>query len=368
MRFSLAAKQTDVSVKGARKTDGPEREFMFRFDIWSGARCNASAAKAEPMLRIGEFHSELECIIVPRVGDLTGVRFGKLVVVSFVSKTKFGDKIWQCKCDCGQITNVYQGHLRSGHSTSCGCQKPQLNDFTGKRFGSLVVLNRADDYITPGNGKHYVRYDCQCDCGKKVTVHALNLKNGSTKSCGCQSPHAFSDLSGQRFGLLFVKHRVSDYVNPNGRKLVRYLCECECGKEVLELANVLRNGDAQSCGCVLRSRGEEVVRDFLDSYYIQYVLHQTFDGCLSDEGNKLSYDFYLPKLNALIECNGIQHYEPVAFFGGEDSFYKQQRHDMIKAQFARCNGFSYLVLDCRDIAQRDIIIKDTLIQFLNGLS
>lgn len=302
-----------------------------------------------------------------RVGDLTGQRFGKLVVLSFVGKDEYYDKIWSCKCDCGNIVNVRQGHLRSGHTASYGCDKPQLNDFTGRRFGSLAVIKRVEDYICPGNGKHYVKYQCKCDCGSVIDVLALNLKNKTTKSCGCQSPHAFEDLLGRHFGKLTVLKRVEDYVNPSGRKIIRYRCQCECGNQIITSATTLRNGEAESCGCIVNSRGEAYVREILVTKGIKCELHKTFNGCLSDEGNKLSYDFYLPEKRALIECNGIQHYEPVEFFGGDERFRKQQRHDFLKQQFAENNGYSYLVLDCRNPIAEKKNIQDKFSEFIDNL-
>lgn len=281
-----------------------------------------------------------------RVGDLTGQRFGKLVVQKLIGKDKYSDKIWECKCDCGNFTNVKQSHLRSGHTTSCGCKR-QMKSLVGKRFGSLVVTDRTEDYICPDNGKHYIRWNCVCDCGNKVTVVANNLVSGSVSSCGCQNPHALKDLSGQVFGKLTVLHQVDSYVNPSGRKLIRYKCQCECGQYVLELANTLRQGEVLSCGCSLNSKGEMAVSKWLNNRKIKYELHKSFEDCLSTTGNRLNFDFYLPDLNALIECNGIQHYEPVEFFGGQERFENQKLNDKIKADYAKSKGFSYLVLDCR---------------------
>lgn len=50
--------------------------------------------------------------------DLTGMRFGKLVVQSYT-----GDKHhrWSCICDCGNVTLVQKAHLNSGNTKSCGC-------------------------------------------------------------------------------------------------------------------------------------------------------------------------------------------------------------------------------------------------------
>lgn len=292
-----------------------------------------------------------------KIGDLTNQRFGKLRVLEYAGMLSDYQKVWLCQCDCGTTKVIRQQHLLSGHTTTCGCGKSQLNDYIGKRFGHLTVISRAGDYICPKNHKHYVMYNCLCDCGNKTVAMTSNLKKGSTISCGCKRPHAFVDLSGQRFGYLTVEKRVDDYVNPKGRKLIRYLCKCDCGNEIYALANTLRSHDVCSCGCKVYSRGEELVANWLSDNNIKYESHKTFSECVSDIGNKLSYDFWLPELNALIECNGKQHYEPVEFFGGEMRFVEQQRHDELKALFAQNNNYSYLVLDCRKIDETVFIDK-----------
>ncbi len=50
-----------------------------------------------------------------------GMRYGRLVVVSFYGNTKAGKKIWECKCDCGGVTHTTSGRLNIGHTRSCGC-------------------------------------------------------------------------------------------------------------------------------------------------------------------------------------------------------------------------------------------------------
>lgn len=52
--------------------------------------------------------------------DYSGYRFGRLTVLGF-SHTNKGQSFWNCICDCGNITTVGQGNLRSGKTKSCGC-------------------------------------------------------------------------------------------------------------------------------------------------------------------------------------------------------------------------------------------------------
>ena len=55
------------------------------------------------------------------VKDLTGQRFGRLVVIERAGSTGRGESTWLCLCDCGKNCVVYSYKLRSGHTKSCGC-------------------------------------------------------------------------------------------------------------------------------------------------------------------------------------------------------------------------------------------------------
>lgn len=57
--------------------------------------------------------------------DLTGQRFGKLIVQKRLSNTKYGSAIWLCRCDCGNEVEAIGSNLRSGKHLSCGCLKLQ---------------------------------------------------------------------------------------------------------------------------------------------------------------------------------------------------------------------------------------------------
>lgn len=57
----------------------------------------------------------------------------------------------------------------------------KFKDLTGQRFGRLIVIERSP--IKQGN---HICWVCRCDCGNTVPlVCGENLKNGDIKSCGC---------------------------------------------------------------------------------------------------------------------------------------------------------------------------------------
>ena len=134
-----------------------------------------------------------------------------------------------------------------------------FQDLTGKKFGRLTVLNRAEDKISQ-SGLKYIQWECQCDCGNTVIVATHYLKKGTTKSCGCYnrektSERSLKDITNQRFGNLTVIKRVEDYINSNGRRAVCWLCKCDCGNEKIIRGISLRSGLVSSCGCLRRKMG-----------------------------------------------------------------------------------------------------------------
>ncbi len=58
---------------------------------------------------------------------------------------------------------------------------PAALDLTGQRFGRLVVIRR-DETAPRGAGLHWV---CRCDCGREMVARGSNLRGGNTRSCGC---------------------------------------------------------------------------------------------------------------------------------------------------------------------------------------
>jgi very-short-patch-repair endonuclease len=53
-------------------------------------------------------------------------------------------------------------------------------------------------------------------------------------------------------------------------------------------------------------------------------------------------DFYLPDYNAVIEYDGIQHYQPIETFGGEKAFKSTKIRDEIKNTYCRENGIKMI--------------------------
>lgn len=117
--------------------------------------------------------------------SIIGQRFGRLTVIKDSGKRNSGGSVlWECQCDCGNITYSCSSNLKRGHTTSCGCAKQEFLDscltkMTGNRYGFLTVLNefKNDDGIN--------LIECKCDCGNTIIINRRDVLAGHTVSCGC---------------------------------------------------------------------------------------------------------------------------------------------------------------------------------------
>lgn len=57
--------------------------------------------------------------------DLTGMTFGRLLVLEENGRNKQGYKLWKCKCECGEYKTVRTSDLTSGVTRSCGCLRKE---------------------------------------------------------------------------------------------------------------------------------------------------------------------------------------------------------------------------------------------------
>lgn len=94
--------------------------------------------------------------------------------------------------------------------------------------------------------------------------------------------------------------------------------------------------------CTKESKGEKFVREFLEDNNINYESQKVFKD-LKDK-QSLSYDFYLPTSNTLLEYQGGQHYFPVKYLGGEKRFCRQQRHDYMKYKYAQLKNIRLIYI------------------------
>lgn len=249
-------------------------------------------------------------------------------------------------------------------------------DLTGRTFGQLEVIQRAEDWVG-ANGHRHICWLCRCKaCGREVVVKGASFRAGYNKSCGCLQygdgdtkrmwdeyralksqgivppvshgkvgrpagfkggDNRFQDLSGKDFGFWHVIERGETRKYKRGQ-IIYWKCQCRCGTIKSVPGRDLRSGASQSCGCMSNvSWLEYFTKKYLDEHGIEYMHQQSYPDLLGTGGKPLIYDFIVMKNGspvAAIECQGEQHYRPIRKFGGAEKLLRQQIHDNLKRNYA----------------------------------
>ena len=96
---------------------------------------------------------------------------------------------------------------------------------------------------------------------------------------------------------------------------------------------MMKHLHGQGCPKCQQSKLEREIELLLKESDIEYVIQQKFDWLRLNK--PLLLDFYLPKYNIAIECQGEQHFRPIKQFGGEEEFAKIKQRDNAKYQLCQ---------------------------------
>ena len=203
-----------------------------------------------------------------------------------------------------------------------------------------------------------IKIQCMlCGSTYKTTPRDL-AKAGMCTRCSSRYRRSIEDVKSEIDTESRGEYRVcsTTYKNSHTPIVVKHL---ECGTEypVTRANFVLRGRRCPKCSA---SIGEKLVQDVLVDLDISFCVQQKFDDLVYKR--PLSYDFYLPDRNILIEYQGEQHYAPVEHFGGEETFRHQQVLDEIKRDYAQTNGIR--LLEIPFTMRTYDSVKDTLLEMI----
>lgn len=294
--------------------------------------------------------------MVSRAIDLTGQRFGRLIVLkrdaNHISPKGVKSAKWICKCDCGNTASVWANGLRKGTAKSCGCyqkdavRESQFKDLTGLKFGRLSVIE-----FDHKNKRNESYWKCECDCGNISVTRSNGLISGRTQSCGCIQRETaskfggwnFKDLTGKTFGNLTVCD-----LNSKEKNKVFWNCNCSCGEKTIVSTSDLQTGNTKSCGCQNESFIASKVKEYFSYHYEAEKEKKIFKNIETNQW--LKCDIYIPygenpEVNGFyIEVHGEQHYRMNGLHKlmsrrkkttPEEEFEYQKHKDKMKKKYCR---------------------------------
>lgn len=238
-----------------------------------------------------------------------------------------------------------------------GIRRKEHDEFVREMKNINSNIKITNKYI---NNRTKVECECLiCDCVWSSTPSNL-LKGRGCTECAQKS----REISRRKTHEAFIEDM--KIANPNIEIISKYVnsktnisCRCSiCGSLwSAKPANLLSGTGCPKC---TRSKSEDKIECFLKSNNIGYVLQKKFDDLLGLGGRKLSYDFYIPANNLLVECQGLQHKKPVDYFGGDKSFAIQQEHDKRKREYARKHNIDLLEVWYYDYGNIEQIMSEKL--------
>lgn len=87
----------------------------------------------------------------------------------------------------------------------------------------------------------------------------------------------------------------------------------------------------------------KIVRKIFKKYNVIYQ-HRPFF-LKTSIGGQMSYDVFIPKLKLAFEYQGQQHFEPIEFFGGEESYKQTCERDKAKKTLSKLNGIKLIYVN-----------------------
>ena len=124
-----------------------------------------------------------------RTKRIDGMKFGMLTAIApshMVGKQVY----YHFRCDCGESRIFRKSNVVSecaGNTRSCGCSAGREN-LMGKVFGKLTVVEKRGITVTRNR-----LWLCRCDCGNERELPADKLRAGKRGSCGCSVRVASKD-------------------------------------------------------------------------------------------------------------------------------------------------------------------------------
>lgn len=207
--------------------------------------CNCGKTHIQTYASLKKQVSFCECKKTAYQEERIGEKFNKLTIKS-PDKNNINNVI--VSCECGNEKSVNFTSLIKLDIKSCGCINKQ-KDVVGEKYNRFTII---ENLPSKKWGKEtYKMVKAVCDCGSIRDLTYRDLKRNIAKSCGCINEERKTIVNrGDKYNYWTLLEEVSPYLDKQGNKSRKVLCECICGKQSEIILNTLRQGTSNSCGCM----------------------------------------------------------------------------------------------------------------------
>lgn len=287
---------------------------------------------------------------------------------------------------CGKYNNHISelkqiNHFTNGHEGSIECDACKSFAQWCIDNGKHDIFDRWDydlnlktpEQVRYTSGENYY-FKCPNDNHPSELKNISNFIYNNKNSMPCSMCNSFAQWGVKKYGDDFIDKYWSSknaldpwqisWSSPNSNIWIK----CQLDKnhdDYITTCNVFTRPCEHRCPLCNESKGEKKINNYLLVNSIKFERQKKFDGLMGVSGGLLSYDFYIPEKNLLIEFQGIQHTQPVDFFGkgmkfAKERFHIQQEHDHRKREYAINNNIKLLEICNTDFNKIEKILDEVL--------
>ena len=229
------------------------------------------------------------------------------------------------------------------------CQVKDYHESNKINCGSFIRGDKCP-YCTNRNGKVH-----KFDSLGILFPETLSIWSSKNK----KSTYEYAPFSNQKVYWKCSDNKHEDYYRSiSNSNLCNFRCpECQYSKGEEYISNYLINNYWTK---VSQDEFDNTIYKISNKYYIP---QKEFEGLVGTYNGNLSYDFYLPQYNLLIEFQGEQHerYIP-GFHNSIEYFEKQVEHDRRKREYAERHEIELLEIWYYDFNNIDNILDECLLK------
>jgi len=242
------------------------------------------------------------------------------------SLTEYKNTFTKVKIIClkhGVFEQFPQSHLEVG----CILCKRERNFIKN----SNIIHKNKYDYSLVNYIDKYAKVKIICpEHGEFEQEPVYHIRGNGCKKCSDDRKKLNTEI--------FIKKAQKIHGNKYDYSLVNYISTFDKVKIICPIHGIFEqspndhiNGKKRGCPICHESFGEKQVAKILKENNIQFERQKKFEDCKNIL--LLSFDFYLPEYNCCVEYDGIQHFVPIKYFGGNKKLKYTKINDDIKTNY-----------------------------------
>lgn len=283
------------------------------------------------------------------------------------SKVNYIDKKTKITIRCpihGYFNQTPDNHLSGSGCKKCGCLS--------------IIKKRAkttEQFIKDAKQIHGDRYDyslvkyvnnntnIKIICKEHGIFYQIPITHINSKY-GCEKCAKMLHDRGTKTTKNFIQDAIKVHGDKYDYSLVEYTnnhtnIKIICKDHGIFLQRPANHLQGQKCPmCKKESKGEIIVKKFLDNSNINYIPQKKFNECVGKK-HKLPFDFYLPVYNLCIEYDGRQHF--TGWDNNENDLIIIKKRDKIKTEFCKKEGIDLLRIPYTEFKNIEIILTKKLL-------